>query len=178
MLTDDLRRTISEIEAEPRKEENGKVILDERHFKLFKVFCCKWQKTLGLNHWNIVYSFDKTDSGVFACCRFNQESMKAVIVLEQEWDVDLKIELNTLQQLEGSAFHEMCELLLAPLTLIANARDNEVVHETHCIINRLDSFRTNSSLWEPTVMYTKNSAFPPSDNPHKESSGGTNGKAN
>ncbi len=86
----------------------------------------------------MVYSHKELDKNTFANIRANLTGRVATLNLTPEWD-DHKI---TTVKLKRSAFHEVCELLIARLGYIAEARfitSEETEEEGHAIIRRLEN---------------------------------------
>ena len=105
-----------------------------KDFELFKKECKKWIKFFGLKEWRVEYILG-CDSSDRAQVRFNNEGRTAYIYLTDELD------LNN-YQIRESAFHEVCELLLADPYhyLVINNVDKELINTmTHTIIRRLEN---------------------------------------
>lgn len=71
-----------------------------------------------------------------ATCQADMENMMCAIEFNTEWNYRPKV-----KEIQRVAFHEVCELLLYPISSLA-ARSNseeETNHETHRIIRRLEN---------------------------------------
>jgi len=87
-------------------------------FKIFQEEVDKWQKILGLLDWQIHTEQQKLNHR--ASCYTNHSGRIATLTLAVTWD-----NYGTPpgeQEIRRVAFHEICELLLAPLILCAESR--------------------------------------------------------
>lgn len=108
------------------------------HFKIFKAECEKWIKVWGLLEWKIYYDHLELDGDYGECCR-NLIAKKATIALGKTW---ANINAIGSQEVKAIAFHEVAELLLSGLDILAMARfttANEIESERHSIIQRLEN---------------------------------------
>lgn len=108
--------------------------VNKRQYELFKKECQKWQKFFGLLDWKIEFVFEPTDC--LADIHWNTEGKNATVRLSTKWNlppVD-----NGIRQ---TAFHEICEVLLAPLSDFGylGANRHPVNTEVHSIIRRLEN---------------------------------------
>ena len=118
----------------------------QRHFELFRAECEKWIEIFGLKGWEVHINHDDIDADeTRADCSISTSSRYCEIRLNKKWGKDHGVKL-TDRQIERYAFHEVCELLLAPL--VANAEHRyatkiEILETTHDIIRTLENV-----LWE------------------------------
>jgi len=109
-----------------------------KHFQLFKAEVRKWLKVFGLTDWEVtvIHGIDNDTDG--ANCSGDIMSRQATIRLAIDFtekgpiiDEDIKL----------AAFHEVCELLLQPLCLLAESRfgvlQESLESERHAVIMRL-----------------------------------------
>ncbi len=114
----------------------------KKHFKLFKSECERWLQTLGLIDWDVYYSNETDLDGNWAWAAPNIEARIVTLGLSREWGRWKP----TKRRVREVAFHEVCELLIAPLDAEARARyANEArINETrHEIIRVLEKV-----IWE------------------------------
>jgi len=110
----------------------------KRQFKLFIDECNKWIAYFGLSEWEISYQLGGVDKGNVAECYTTYTGKTVVLKLVD--GVDPKEFAFTDDEIKSSAFHEVCELLLAPFNMNAKGRFvNEVDIDTsrHEAIQRL-----------------------------------------
>jgi len=103
----------------------------KKDFAIFKAEAKKWIKYFGLTEWE--YYWEHSDIDSTARCQFNCSEMTALIILATEMDVK--------QDFKLSAFHEVCELLLAPMTdlVLEQYSIAKSCSVTHNIIHRLEN---------------------------------------
>jgi len=111
----------------------------KKDFEIFKKEAEKWLEYFGLKDWE--WYWDHADiSDSTARCQFNctQKTLLFLLNTKPDHKPDLKL----------SAFHEVCEALLAPLTDIAfeTYSSNTVTAASHCIIHRLENTIFKESL--------------------------------
>jgi len=105
-------------------------------FELFKKECQRWIKFWGLTEWEINYRHKEIDREVYAVCYTDIIGMTATLKFNKNIREDLE------SQPKESAFHEICELLLAKLSTLANDRystEDELCVASHEIIRRLEN---------------------------------------
>lgn len=108
-----------------------------KDFAFFKSEVTKWVEKLGLKNWEIICTHEK-DEGNRASARYNISARIAFINIGTLYP---KILYNK-KELQKSAFHEVCELLLADLVTIAEQReydDASLMCEKHRIIHTLEN---------------------------------------
>lgn len=109
----------------------------EKHFKEFKRVARHWIKRLGLTDWQVHFLHEGKNNDVFARCYINVAGRVATLELQKDWDGD-KV---SMAQVRRSARHEVGELLLLPLEVMAKDRFVSEAHisETqHGIVRRLE----------------------------------------
>lgn len=113
--------------------------LTESDFKLFKLECQKWLSFFGITEWEISYLFESLD-GTRAESRVNWRSRQCVFVLTTHSPKADRFDV------QKSAFHEVCELLLTELELLAfddeipqEARRDMAESARHAVIRRLEN---------------------------------------
>jgi hypothetical protein len=107
-----------------------------KDFTEFKAECQRWVDYFGLKDWEICY--DKEDSeDNRASCLSDYPGKIAVLSLSNEWPSPPQ--KNEIKQV---AFHEVSELLIAPLRAMAVARyvtEDEILVANHYIIRVLEN---------------------------------------
>jgi len=127
------------------------------HFKIFKDECKKWLEYWGLTEWKVYYSHKNWNDDALASCSSDIKAMVATINLEPDWSStmdDEDIELC----LRQTAFHEVCEVFLSKFRDVAKRRDNtwdEIIHNNHEIIRRLENCVFDRSPMPKRVLKTK-----------------------
>jgi len=114
--------------------DTKKYELTLKNFVKYIKYCQKWIPRLGLVSWSIEYNlFDKEEcddiDGMKAMVYYNCIGRVATIILNKSWN-----EEPTDKRLERSAVHELMELLLKPLSILADASDKTIEAEEHKII--------------------------------------------
>lgn len=116
---------------------------NDEHFSVFKKECIKWINFFGITEWEIFFVHETDEEGCRASCYTKHRAKIAHLVLSKRQDLCEPI---TYESIKKSAFHEVCELLLATITFIA--LDEEIPHreregltecETHAVIRRLEN---------------------------------------
>jgi len=106
------------------------------HYELFKSECLKWQDILSLKDWYVDFEHDLIIEGNEACAHMDINAKAATLILSTEWVGQVNDET-----VKMAAFHEMCEVLLCQLQMLANERFNvspeQVVESVHSIIQVL-----------------------------------------
>ncbi|MBU1235046.1 MAG: hypothetical protein KKC77_19335 [Proteobacteria bacterium] len=87
------------------------------HFETFKKEAQDWVKVLGLIGWEITYKHEDMPNDL-AVCRGNLGAMAADIVLGKDWDDEPITE----DAIVNSAHHEVLELLLFEMAILAESR--------------------------------------------------------
>ncbi len=115
-------------------------------FKVFKEEVDYWIKFFGLSNWYIRTVFRSGEDEFFpfeierdAWSIINHKDHMALICLNKR-NLNIK-ELETEYEIREIAFHEVCEVLLYPLSLLAEDTYSEsvIVKNTHIIINHLEN---------------------------------------
>ena len=110
-----------------------------KHFKIFCDEARKWIKTFGLLDWDISFTHESRINGL-ASCHSDTVSRRAVLNLEPDWGDRDPV---TNKSIRVTAFHEVCELLLAPLSICASTRFNisedEITESVHTVISVLQN---------------------------------------
>ena len=111
------------------------------HFKKFKKNVEKWIKHFGLLNWEVGCHHqdeDEDSENDLAYTTFVIDNRRADIFLTNEWCTDI-----TDRELDKTAFHEVCEVLLLSLRGIATRRMNvsaeNIEGAIHDIIRTLES---------------------------------------
>ena len=105
----------------------------KEHFKLFQAECEKWLSFFGLYEWSVRYAH-RNNNGCYAMCECDHEGKVCVFSLSTSFLVP---EYGIIKQIKKSAFHEVCELLLSKMRLLADSRSiqpHEVTEEIHRLI--------------------------------------------
>ena len=104
-----------------------------------------WVDYFGLKDWEINCEFskqDKDEEPKRGSASFNTKARIAVITLYDNWPGDSVISRVTDLLVAKTAFHEVCEVLLGGLAILANERGcpMELINEkTHEVIRRLEN---------------------------------------
>jgi len=109
---------------------------NQKHFVLFKRECNKWIRRFGLLDWRVYYRHEDS-VGKARCTIQHLEDRVCIITLSKFWE---GIE-PTNDEICRTAFHEVCELLLARLYTLSRRRfvgEGEIEEEHHAIIRRLE----------------------------------------
>ena len=105
-------------------------------YELFKKECRKWQDILGLKDWYIDFEHDLIIEGNEACAHMDINAKSATLILSTEWVGAVNDET-----IKMAGFHEVCEVLLCQLHMLANERFNvspeQIVESTHSVIQVL-----------------------------------------
>lgn len=107
-------------------------------FKVFKSECDKWIDTFGLKAWSVHYEHKDVGKDTLASCYYDVTNRIATLVLSKGWDDDEVTDY----QVRKSAFHEVCELLMANMRTLAEYRYTtrlEIEEEIHAIIRTLEN---------------------------------------
>ena len=109
----------------------------KKDFEVFKAECRKWVKYFGLIDWDIYYYHDESDDDCRGSCTAENCGKLASVRLGVVWDYKPKR-----SELKRVAFHEVCEVLTAPLSIMAYSRyvtPGEIESATHYIIRVLEN---------------------------------------
>lgn len=122
---------------------------ENKYFEFFKKRCLHWSEQFNLKNIEFVFKLEALDNA-YASTFFSEIDRMATIVLDKnsDWQEDL---------LDSTALHEILEVLLSDLRLLAKgeATDSEVenkrknlmaVKAVHEIINRISSFIKDQKL--------------------------------
>ena len=106
-------------------------------FSEFKAECDRWISHFGLLDWEVCYTHDGDSDDTRATCYPDYEARIVILTLGTEWT--MKPEKHEVKMI---AFHEVCELLLSPLSLAADNRyttKGTIIAAIHSIIRRLEN---------------------------------------
>lgn len=112
------------------------------HYKLFQAECRKWLRKFGLIDWRVTFfheDWSESCGPANAWCRWNQRGRTASLCLATDWGWSETSITNDM--IRNKALHEVCHLLMARITDMAEcyvAKD-EVEEEAHCIIRRIEN---------------------------------------
>ncbi len=108
-------------------------------FKMFQEECLKWQEFFGLTEWKLYFDHCKLDD-LCGQVHYNVVGCVATISMTTEWN---KLGLCDDFSIRQTAFHEICEILLARLEQMVGQRydlnELEIREESHRIIRRLEN---------------------------------------
>jgi len=124
-------------------------ITTKADFKEFRAEVEFWVKIFGLHDFYIEVQHDQTSDTDLATTYFVLEGKHALITLQKNWGADPPYK----DQIKRTAFHEVAEILLSSLWLLACKREfseDEIERERHAIINRLDH-----GLWKQMRRRTR-----------------------
>ena len=93
--------------------------LKDKHFKLFKATCEKYQNKWELNNWQIYYEF-KEIPGSYGQAKINYTNRVATITCNTEWE-ELGI-TNLNHSIKETAKHEMIHVMVGGISSVANSR--------------------------------------------------------
>ena len=110
-------------------------------FELFKKECQFWLDFFGLKGWCVEYGHEKYDEGR-ASCGWKISGRIAYIRLSTDWEEYRKEPISE-KEIRRCAFHEVCELFLSRITMMAKNRianqEDLVEEETHNLIRVLEN---------------------------------------
>ena len=108
----------------------------KKDFELFKKECQKWIKFFGLSEYRIEYFNLKEANGTRAQTEDYNDLMAADIIFPKELHDQTDI-----KKIRKAAFHEVCEILLMKLRIMANEQYNwDLVNkEIHTVIRKLEN---------------------------------------
>jgi len=107
----------------------------KKHYKRFKRACRFWAKEFGLVGWRLYYAHSGTGNKGNCCTSISGRC--ATITLSKEW-FDVK---PTKREVERCAFHEVGELLVARMVMLAKDRFADewaIDEEKHALIRTLE----------------------------------------
>ena len=108
----------------------------KKDYELFKSECRKWQPILNLNDWYIDFEHDLILEKCEACANMDLNAKAATLILSTEW-----VGVVNDRTVKMAAFHEMCEVFLCQIQMLANERFNvspeQIVEATHSVIQVL-----------------------------------------
>ena len=110
--------------------------INKKDFKLFQQEVHKWLERFGLKGWNVYFEHINIP-GSLAQTQFNIIERLAIFKLSTTWDIP-----PTPEEIKKTAFHEVCELLLSRIRIIAKSRfinEDEIDEEIHNIIRILEN---------------------------------------
>lgn len=110
------------------------------HFEIFKAECRRWLDYFGLKGWDVFFEHDNPENGesCFASCFYRLLGRNATFFLSKDWGHNEVTE----QQVRRSAFHEVCELLLSRMKVLARSRfinEDEIEEEIHNLIRTFEN---------------------------------------
>lgn len=112
-------------------------------FDLFVAECKRWLDYFGLKQWQVHYDIGDMDR-TLADVTYDTLGMVATMRIAKE-----RSNLSTSDyEIKRSAFHEVCELLLAKMNFVANARyvqEDEIDIALHEIIRTLENTVFNNA---------------------------------
>ena len=106
------------------------------HFNLFKLDCDKWLEFFGIHGFGV--SYVHTNSDDLAEATYNIMTRSATISLGKDWGTTKP----TPEELDATAFHEVCHLLIGRLSVIARSRyisESEIQEEDEHIVRVLEN---------------------------------------
>lgn len=110
----------------------------EKEFEFFRGEVAHWSGYFGLYEWDWrVILGGEDEEEALAWVRAEEESGIAVVFLAKKWGMDPI----TPKNLSKSAFHEVCEVMLAELDWLSRkcVRDGKVTAAVHRVIRRLEN---------------------------------------
>ena len=114
-----------------------KMLTTKANFKLFKKEAEKWIDILGLRDWEVHFSHSEFENNDRAGIHVNLNGRITTIGLNK----NQTSEFNDLD-IRKWAFHEVCELLIGPLSVNARSRcinEDELEQSEHYIIRTLEN---------------------------------------
>ena len=110
----------------------------KKQFNLYKQTAKKWIKKFELSSWEIHFVHMNNDMEALATCQTDPSDRTALLTFTKYIG---KNEGLTNERIKQTGFHEVCELLLAPLVIAcqdAKSREEEIDSIRHSIIRRLE----------------------------------------
>ena len=113
-------------------------------FKVFQTECEKWINIFGLHDWEIGFRHEDFRELNRAECYLDLDGRISTIRLNKDWTIDNdgNIDEVTDLKLKKTAFHEVCEILIAPLSINSRMRfirECEIESSEHYIIMTLEN---------------------------------------
>lgn len=108
-----------------------------RHFEVFQKEAWKWIRRFGLLNWDWCFEHAALP-GLYAQAQWNITARNCTLTLAKDWE-DMPV---TNEQVRRSAFHEVCEVLLGPMTTLAGARfigEYDLQEASHQVIRILEN---------------------------------------
>jgi len=119
------------------KQGSGESKTTARHFEVFRKEAWKWIRRFGLLNWD--WRFVHADlPGLYAQAEWNITARSCTLTLGKDWEA-IPV---TNEQVKKSAFHEVCEVLLGPMTTLAGARfigEYDLEEASHQVIRILEN---------------------------------------
>jgi hypothetical protein len=119
---------------------NKKSITTKRQFELFQEYVEKWIDYFGLKGWHIEFGH-VTNKDARASIAWRLTGRIAFVQLSKEWEN--RDTFISDSEIERSAFHEVCELFLGRLEMMASGKTQNnrdcVEEEVHAIIRTLEN---------------------------------------
>ncbi len=108
-----------------------------KHFDLFQKEAWKWIRRFGLLNWD--WHFEHVElPGLYAQAEWSITGRNCTLSLGKDWE-NIPI---TNEQVRKSAFHEVCEVLLGPMTTLARTRfigEDDFGEAAHQVIRILEN---------------------------------------
>lgn len=114
-------------------------------FAVFRAEATRWLEILGLMDFDIAIQHAPLSPDACAQTDSRMYGRTAVLTLNSDYDDTYREDPREL------ALHEVCEVLLAPLESLAQARTwdpDTYVSERHAVINRLVNFIKRTEYWQ------------------------------
>ena len=111
----------------------------KKDFALFKKECQKWIEFFGIKSFEVLFDHSDYLQNNKASCTSHSVNRWATLRLNITWDDYWEL---TEKNIKRCAFHEVGELLLAPLVNCAESRyvsENELEEQTHIVIRTLEN---------------------------------------
>jgi len=111
----------------------------KKDFEAFKLECWKWVSYFGLLDWefNFYHEFRNGDETVRGSCYASYTGRIATLYFSPKWDYKPED-----SEIKKVAFHEVCEVLTAPLCVMAESRyvtPDEIEAANHYLIRTLEN---------------------------------------
>ena len=117
----------------------------KKQFDLYKKTAKNWIKKFELSSWEITFIHMNNDMEALATCQADPSGRSCLLTFTRYIG---KNEGLTNDRIKQAGFHEVCELLLAPLAITcqdAKSREEEIDSIRHGIIRRLEYVILNKS---------------------------------
>lgn len=109
-------------------------------FEMFQEEVHYWLDYLGMKDWEIFFKHKHSDE-YRAQVWFDDSGKIATFILAKKWDREVDEEIFD-KEIKKVAFHEVCELLLGPLHILAKERtfsEHQLVTEIHKVVRILEN---------------------------------------